>query len=78
MAATVTRSLGRCRSCRRAHRVDAASWTPGVRCDCGAYVRLEVVHGYLDPQVNCGAKCRGAVGPACDCSCGGANHGINH
>jgi hypothetical protein len=27
-------------------------------------------------QTKCGAKCLGAHGPACDCECGGANHGI--
>lgn len=26
----------------------------------------------------CGPRCTGAVGPACDCQCGGANHGADH
>jgi len=29
------------------------------------------------PLSTCGGKCRGAKGPACDCQCGGKNHGIN-
>lgn len=26
----------------------------------------------------CNGKCMGATGPACDCSCGGENHGRGH
>jgi hypothetical protein len=26
----------------------------------------------------CGPKCTSAVGPACDCQCGGEHHGANH
>jgi hypothetical protein len=26
----------------------------------------------------CNGVCMGAVGPSCDCSCGGENHGKNH
>ena len=73
-----TRSLGRCRSCKKAHRVDATSWIFSVKCECGTTVKLAPVVGSYDEHVNCGAKCRNAVGPSCDCSCGGANHGINH
>lgn len=75
---TLTRSLGRCRSCKKAHRVDAAYWTPFATCECGATVKLQPVIGTHDEHIACGAKCRNAVGPSCDCSCGGANHGINH
>lgn len=32
----------------------------------------------FNPQKVCNAKCMGAAGPACDCSCGGANHGGSH
>lgn len=28
-----------------------------------------------NPDKVCNAKCMGATGPACDCSCAGANHG---
>lgn len=46
--------------------------------DCGARVVLTAVKGRYRPEITCGAKCRNAVGPSCDCSCGGANHGCNH
>ena len=73
------RNIGRCRSCKKAHRIESsAGWIPSTRCECGAIVKLAVVHGSYDPHIECGAKCRNAVGPSCDCSCGGANHGINH
>jgi hypothetical protein len=29
-------------------------------------------------RTECGPRCTGAVGPACDCKCGGANHGGGH
>lgn len=68
-------SVGRCRQCKRPHRADGA-WS--TRCECGATVKLERVVGFFAPEVKCGALCRNAVGPSCDCSCGGANHGCNH
>lgn len=36
------------------------------------------VQGHYSEKHKCGAKCLGAVGPSCDCQCGGANHGANH
>ena len=50
------------------------------RCGCGkATFNIEVhgqlVYGRYVAEVICNAKCTGAVGPACDCSCGGKNHG---
>lgn len=29
-------------------------------------------------EKECNGVCMGAVGPSCDCSCGGENHGVNH
>lgn len=29
----------------------------------------------LNPRKVCNGKCMNAVGPSCDCSCGGENHG---
>ena len=78
VATDPSRSLGRCRACNRPHRIDGRSWVPSTRCECGATVKLELVRGWYAPDVKCGAKCRNAVGPSCDCSCGGANHGCNH
>lgn len=31
-----------------------------------------------NPVKECSARCTGATGPACDCSCGGENHGSRH
>lgn len=59
------------------------SWTMdymgGCRCPkCNAHTLngAKVDGTYSDHK--CGAKCMGATGPNCDCSCGGANHGRNH
>jgi hypothetical protein len=32
----------------------------------------------FNPDKVCNARCMGATGPACDCSCRGANHGGKH
>jgi hypothetical protein len=52
MKSTDTRSLGKCRNCKKGHRVDAASWTPSVKCECGATVKLSALVGYVDEHVN--------------------------
>lgn len=36
------------------------------------------IYGRFVEEVICNSKCMGAVGPACDCSCGGMNHGGRH
>lgn len=46
--------------------------------DCGRGVLLEGVQGRYKPEVRCSDKCRNAIGPSCDCECGGINHGCNH
>lgn len=33
------------------------------------------IYGRYVEEIVCNAKCMGAVGPSCDCSCGGQNHG---
>jgi hypothetical protein len=43
----------------------------------GAY-DVHVVRGVVVEDKPCNAKCMGAVGPACECSCGGKNHGGGH
>lgn len=49
-----------------------------ARCpDHGVY-RLQSLRGRVVESVACDARCTGARGPKCDCSCGGANHGANH
>lgn len=36
------------------------------------------IQGFLSPDHKCDARCTGAVGHICECSCGGANHGADH
>lgn len=48
--------------------------------DCGQrkMIRGQAVRGTIAPSVRCDARCEGARGPNCECSCGGANHGAGH
>lgn len=43
---------------------------------CQDHIRTaHTVDGTYNPDRTCDARCMGAVGPACSCSCGGENHG---
>jgi hypothetical protein len=44
---------------------------------CRMAVKVRAIAGRVTEQP-CGARCLGAVGPACDCQCGGENHGGGH
>ena len=45
-------------------------------CDsCGKPMQYGVLEVTVDPSVKCDARCRGARGRICSCSCGGKNHG---
>lgn len=55
----------------------------GLRMDCArcygvATLRLRPLRGTHNAGKPCGARCHSATGPACDCACGGANHGAAH
>lgn len=73
------RYIGTCRQCKQRHVVQQApsAHVQEVRitCDCGQPVQLEQVWGSERPEVKCGGSCRNAKRPACECSCGGENHG---
>lgn len=45
-------------------------------CGKGSLIGKRVVGTHSEKL--CGAKCLGATGPSCDCSCGGKNHGGAH
>jgi hypothetical protein len=47
---------------------------------CGASIRLKALQvPHPDYRTKrCDARCEGATGPACDCECGGDNHGGRH
>lgn len=42
---------------------------------CGRPAKLTRMVVTYNEKVKCGAKCRNATGPACECSCRGVNHG---
>ena len=44
----------------------------------GRGATFKVVEGRFSESVKCGGKCLNAVGPSCDCQCGGENHGSGH
>lgn len=49
---------------------------PEVRClACRARCEVTEIYGRFVNTIVCGSKCTGAIGPSCDCSCGGENHG---
>lgn len=45
---------------------------------CPGWVRLWKVCGKYNPAKVCNARCMGATTGACECSCGGKNHGSSH
>ena len=56
----------------------AEDWARWVPCpDCQGAVFLKRVDGKLAPDHRCDARCTGAKGPSCECSCGGVNHGAD-
>lgn len=75
------RALGKCQSCKVVHREDSSAWNLGGStkrtCECGATYTMRAVNGVKTTKP-CDARCMGAVGPSCDCSCGGENHGGRH
>jgi hypothetical protein len=47
---------------------------------CPAHERVmngRTINAKHNPNVACNAKCTGAYGPDCECSCVGANHGAD-
>lgn len=52
---------------------------PAGLCDsCGRPMAWGYLQARLVESVKCGARCTHARGHSCDCSCGGANHGIEN
>lgn len=46
-------------------------------CECGGHCTQDVIKGFKTEHV-CDARCTGATGHNCECSCGGANHGKDY
>jgi hypothetical protein len=52
---------------------------PFIPCTlCNRPMAGKRLEGQVNTSVPCDARCTGAVGHTCECSCGGANHGIDH
>lgn len=52
----------------------------GFSCDsCGSdRYTFKIVDGRYSAGTECGPRCTNAVGPSCDCKCGGDNHAAGH
>jgi hypothetical protein len=49
-----------------------------TRCaNCGTAERFQAIRVRVT-KTECGPRCTSAVGPACDCKCGGRNHAAGH
>lgn len=49
-----------------------------IRCSGTHWCRLQRVYeGRKQSKHECGARCRNATGPSCDCKCRGQHHGSN-
>lgn len=46
-----------------------------LMCPCGSFGPVKWMDIRIVETTECSAKCTGATGPACSCSCGGENHG---
>jgi len=67
--------IGKCRNGHSVHGtwVDVkAGW---IHCPCGAHAMAKGMDVKVTETKTCGARCTSSFGPACDCSCGGRNHG---
>lgn len=60
-----------------------AKWSKGCGGETSArwnlansYMVQREIIGTFKAGVKCDARCQGAIGHDCECSCGGANHGI--
>jgi len=78
--ATTNRFLGRCEDCILpvARDVEWQGNFRRVRCpNCAKPVQLTRVSAQVDEVIPCDPTCMMAVGPDCECSCGGENHGCS-
>lgn len=72
--------LARCKACGdQVTHSDAAHRLNGhmvLFCaGCGKARHAKAVAGTMVADIVCNERCTSAKGPACDCSCGGENHG---
>jgi len=48
----------------------------GICSGCDRMMDFGVLKAFLRPEHKCDARCTSARGHNCECSCGGANHGV--
>jgi len=86
-------AIARCKRCKSALRVTVNTWRshagygrmqtnyeyPVLACACGTK-NLPMITPIVarTSEHKCDSRCTNAVGPNCDCSCGGKNHGSGH
>ncbi len=69
-------------SCEKAmRRVDQWTSKPERRAGviqsvADSYITGREIIGHFKAEIKCDARCQGAHGHSCECSCGGANHGV--
>ena len=74
------------RKVRSYRRINGGNWCeshycplPSVACPgCGQKISGKPIEGRYKSDHPCDARCTGATGHSCECSCGGANHGMDH
>ncbi len=84
------RYLARCPKCRHPHAVNVDKRFASEfltlaynklthRCrECNCPLRTwNAVKGHYSEGRKCDSRCTGAVGPNCECQCGGHNHGAD-
>lgn len=48
-------------------------------CPCGTpALTVKMIKGFFVQDIACGPRCLNAIGPDCECSCSGTNHGSGH
>ena len=85
---TTTAVLYRCRPCERNTKrthvwrrsfSGITTQPPADRCiTCKQLTAGTAIRGRYSAVHACDARCIYAKGPNCECSCGGANHGVGH
>lgn len=48
----------------------------GICADCQKMMSFGALKAFVNPDHKCDARCTSARGHNCECSCGGANHGV--
>lgn len=72
----------RCKGCKAHKRIEGGTevevWNgkPAVRCNCGAGTMVAKLLQGATSEHECGDRCMSSKGHVCECSCGGANHGV--